>query len=93
MSNAQVTTMHPIVGGITESFKKMKETVYEDVTKNYITEFPYTMSSSIVFMKCINPKDSRGTDLEVIMHLRVEGIADNFANMVRDSGKIESIEL
>ena len=54
---------------------------------------PYTVLSSIVFMKCVNPKDSSGTDLGIIVHLRVEGIADNFANTVRDSGKIESIEL
>ena len=33
-------------------------------------------------MKCVNPKDSSGTDLGIIVHLRVEGIADNFANTV-----------
>ena len=93
MSNAQVITMCSIVGEIIESFKKLKETVYEDVTKNYIIELPYTVSSSIIFMKCVNPKDSRGTDLRMIVHLRVEGISDNFVNMVRDSGKIESIKL
>ena len=56
-------------------------------------ELPYKVSSSFVFMNCVNPKDSRGNDLLMIVYLRVEGIADNFVNMVRDSGKIESIEL
>ena len=71
----------------------MKETVYDDVIKNYIVEFPYKVSSCIVSMKCVNAKYFRGTDLGMIFRLIVEVIADNFANMVRDGRKIESIEL
>ena len=67
MSDAQATIIYHIVGGITESFKKLKEIVYDDVTKNHIIQLPYTVSSSIVFMKCNNPKDSRGTDFGMIV--------------------------
>ena len=93
LSDPGVTNMHPIVGGITESFKKLKATVYDDVVKTFYVDLPYTVQSSILFMKCIAPKDSRGLSLGTMVHVRVEGIADNFANMVRDSGTIESIVL
>ena len=93
LSDAQVTGMHPIFGDIPESFKRLKEIVYDNVTKNYIIELSYAVSSSIIFMKCVNPKDSRGTDLGMIIYLRVEGIVDSFANTARDNEKIESIKL
>ena len=93
LSDDRVNDMHPLATGITASFKQLKVTVNDDVSQEHFIELPIVVQSNILFMKCVNAKDKSGIDSGTIVHLRVEGIADNFANMVRDSGKIASITL
>ena len=54
-------------------------------------DFPYMVGSSVLLINSIAPTDTRGFGLGTMAHLRVEDIADNFANMVRASGKDQSI--
>ena len=93
LSDPGICHVHPILGGITDCFKKLKDTVNDDVSMRFSIDLPHIVNSNIVFMKCIAPKDKTGLGLGMLVHVRVEGVADNFANMVRDTGKIESILL
>jgi len=93
LSDPEICGVHPMLCGITECFKKIKETVNDDVSMRFSIDLPHIVNSNIVFLKCIAPKDKTGLALGMLVHVRVEGVTDNFANMVRDSGRIETILL
>ena len=65
LSDPDVYNEHLILGGITDNFKKLKDTVYDNVVKRYFIDLPYNVQSNIVFMKCIASKDSRGVELGI----------------------------
>ena len=93
IEDPEVNAMHPLVGGITDSFKEFKDNVNSDIRKEHYIPLPTKVQSSVVFLRCRKPNDTSGKDMGSLIHVRLQGIDDNYANSVRDSGKIESIVL
>ena len=93
LSDSTVTSMHQLVGGLTDSFKELKVTMNDDINKEYTIDLPVVVQSTMIFLKCVQPTDTNGNSLGALVHLRVEGVADNFANVVRDTGAITSVVL
>ena len=47
-----------------------------------------------MFLKGLNPIDKSSKKvIASIVHLRLAGIQDNFGNQLRDTGKIEDVEI
>ena len=88
-----ITSLHPMLGGVTESYKKLKATMHSNIERNYVIPLPYDVQSNFVFINCVRPMTIDGRERGSTVHLRVEGINDNYANATRATGKIATVIL
>ena len=88
-----VSMSHPMLVGVTEFHKTLKASMYSDVEKNYVISLPLQVQSDFVFINCVRPVGFHGKEKSVTVYLRVQGITDSYANSVRASEEISSIDL
>ena len=93
LQDATITSFHPMLGGVTENYKKLKATMHSNIKRDYIIPLPYDVQSNFVFINCVRPMTADGKERGSTVHLRVEGIQDNYANATRASGKISTVIL
>ena len=93
MHDHEVTEMHPLIGGITEAFKDLKASINDDISDEYRIDLHTQVMPRMVFLKAKTPQDSGGKELMSCIHLRLQGMTDNFANAVRDDGEIASMTI
>ena len=47
--------LHPMVGGITNSYKKIKVTIYLNIERDYVIPFPHKVQLNFVFVYYVYP--------------------------------------
>ena len=85
--------MHPLVGGITSAFKDLKLSIHDDITQDYFIPLSEKVQATLIFLKCVKPTAANGKEYMSCIHLRVQGITDNFSNNVRDTGTIGTLSI
>ena len=93
MQDPNISMIHPMIGGVTECYKKMKSSMHSTIEQTYIIPLPYDVQSTFVFINCVRPMTIDGRERGSTVHLRVEGLNDNYANATRASGKISTVVL
>ena len=89
----EVTEMHPLVGGITAAFKDLKETINGNISQDYFIPLIDKVQNQIIFLKSVKPTGKDGKEVMSCIHMRLQGITDNFSNSVRDEGTIGTMTL
>ena len=77
-----------MLGGVTESYKKLKAAMHSNIERNYVVPLPYEVQSNFVFINCVRLVIVDGREHRLTVHLRIEGINNNYANATRETGKI-----
>ena len=91
IEDPEVNAIHPLVGGITDSFKEFKDKVNSNIRKEHYIPLPTKVQSSVVFYVVLNQTTFKEKIWDPWSNVRLQGIDDNYANSVKDTGKIESI--
>ena len=86
MNDPEITKHHPLVGGITKFPMEHKDNINDGVVREYEVELPIIVQQAVKFIKARELKDRSN-----IVHIRLQGITDNFSNMTRDEGSIQKL--
>ena len=87
MQDPDITAVHPFMGGITESLKLLKENINDDVLVEYEAPIPVQVQQNVLFIRAVELRDGAK-----IIHIRLQGIVENFSNTTRDEGSIKKLD-
>ena len=93
IQDPSISMIHPMIGGVTDSYRKLKASMHSNIKRNYVVPLPYDVQSTFVFINCVRPMTVEGRERGSTVHLRVEGNNDNYANATRAAGKITTVVL
>ena len=82
-----VTTVHPLMGSITDYLQTMKENINDNVTQEFEADLPIKVQQEIKFIKAVETREG-----SKIIHIRLQGITENYANKTRDEGVITLLD-
>ena len=89
--DSKVTTMHPLIGGITDIFKKIKDNMQTHVRYEYFVPLPIKLQLSFVFCaaqgQVILPEGTR----VILFTSGSKSLMISFTNSVRETGKIATM--
>ena len=75
-----------MIGGITDAFLELKEHISDNIEEDFIIDLPIKVQQRICFIFAVKTLEHA-----MIVHVRFQGVTDNFANMNRDKGTITTV--
>ena len=71
---------------ITDAFLELKDNIGDNIEEDFIINLPIKVQQRICFIFAVKTRENA-----MIVHVRFQGVTDNFANMNRDKGVITAV--